>query len=98
MAKEIKEAIHLGHFLKEKRELAGLSQKDVATKLGYSTPQFVSNWERGISTPPLKTLKKIGDLYKVSPDELFNVTLNYQLQQMTFDLKKKFYGKKAASL
>lgn len=97
MAKEGKvSVIHLGKFLKERREKAGLSQKDVADKLGYSTPQFVSNWERGVSTPPLKTLKKIGDMYSVSADELFNVTLNYQVQQMTIDLKRKFYGKKAA--
>lgn len=96
MAKDSKQIIHLGQFLKEKRENVGLSQKDVADKLGYSTPQFVSNWERGISTPPLKTLKKIGDLYKVSSDDLFTVTLNYQIQQMTVDLKKKFYGKRAS--
>jgi transcriptional regulator with XRE-family HTH domain len=24
---------------------AGLSQRDVAEFLGYSTPQFISNWE-----------------------------------------------------
>lgn len=96
MAKESKQSVDLGTFLKEKRENVGLSQKDVAHKLGYTTPQFISNWERGISTPPLKTLKKIGDMYKVSADELFQVTLNYQIQQMTMDLKKKFYGKKVS--
>lgn len=46
----------LSVFLKEKRTCAGLSQWDVAKKLGYSSPQFVSNWERGLSDPPIMTL------------------------------------------
>lgn len=87
--------VSLAKFLKDKRESVGLSQKQVADKLGYTTPQFVSNWERGVSSPPLKTLKKIGELYHVSPDELFKVTLETTIQQVTVDLKRKFYGRKA---
>ncbi len=87
--------VSLAKFLKEKRENVGLSQKQVADKLGYTTPQFVSNWERGVSSPPLKTLKKIGDLYDVSADDLFRVALDSTIQQVTIDLKRKFYGRKA---
>jgi transcriptional regulator with XRE-family HTH domain len=87
--------VNLAKFLKDKREIAGLSQKQVADKLGYSTPQFVSNWERGVSSPPLKTLKKIGELYHVSADDLFKVTLETTIQQVSMDLKRKFYGRKA---
>lgn len=87
--------VSLAKFLKEKRENAGLSQKQVSDKLGYTTPQFVSNWERGVSSPPLKTLKKIGELYHVSADDLFKVTLESTIQQVTMDLKRKFYGRKA---
>jgi transcriptional regulator with XRE-family HTH domain len=87
--------VSLSKFLKDKRESAGLSQKQVADKLGYTTPQFISNWERGVSSPPLKTLKKVGELYHVSADELFKVTLETTLQQVTQDLKRKFYGRKA---
>jgi transcriptional regulator with XRE-family HTH domain len=94
----LKKDVNLGKYLKEKREGAGFSQKEVADKLGYTTPQFVSNWERGVSQPPLKTLKKIGEMYKVSSDELFNVTLNHTIHEVTTDLKKKFYGRKAANM
>jgi DNA-binding XRE family transcriptional regulator len=83
----------LAVFLKEKRIVAGLSQKDVALKLGYSTSQFISNWERGISQPPLATLRKIAELYKVSADEMFNVLLKSTITQVEIDLKKKFYSK-----
>lgn len=85
----------LAVFLKDKRIVAGLSQKDVALKLGYSTSQFISNWERGISQPPLATLRKIAELYKVSADEMFNVLLKSTISQVEIDLKKKFYTKEA---
>ena len=86
----------LAVFLKDKRIVAGLSQKDVALKLGYSTSQFISNWERGISQPPLATLRKIAELYKVSADEMFNVLLRSTISQVEIDLKKKFYTKEAS--
>ena len=41
--------MNLGDYLKSKRENASLSQGDVAKKLKYTSPQFISNWERGIS-------------------------------------------------
>ena len=37
--------------LKKMRLKAGLSQRDVSTALGYTSPQYVSNWERGKSHP-----------------------------------------------
>lgn len=76
-------------YLKQKRELAGLSQKQVSDKLGYTTPQFISNWERGISTPPMKTVKKIAGLYSIPVDEIFNLLLQETLQQVTLDFKQK---------
>lgn len=82
----------LAQFLKEKRTQSGLSQKDVATKLGYSTSQFISNWERGISQPPISTLRTLANMYNVSADQMFNVLLEETMVQVQSDLKKKFYG------
>lgn len=48
-----------GDFLREKRMKAGLSQKEVALGLGYTTPQFISNWERGLSNPPISSIRKL---------------------------------------
>ena len=59
--------------LKKFRMNAGLSQKDVSEALGYSTPQFISNVERGISYLPIKDLKKISELYKLNFEELLEV-------------------------
>ncbi|HEX7673273.1 MAG TPA: helix-turn-helix transcriptional regulator [Bdellovibrio sp.] len=92
---QMKQKNMLADFLKQKRIAAGLSQRDVADKLGYSTPQFISNWERGVSHPPINALKRLGDLYKVSAEDLFEVTLNATIQEVTQDLRKKFATSKA---
>lgn len=80
----------LGKFLKEKRIRAGLSQRGVSKKLGYSTPQFISNWERGVSMPPIDVLKKLGEMYHISADELFEIALNAKVIEVTEDLKRRF--------
>lgn len=43
----------IGTFLKSRRIERGLTQAELAKALGYSSPQFVSNWERGLCLPPL---------------------------------------------
>ncbi|WP_413291143.1 helix-turn-helix domain-containing protein [Bdellovibrio sp. HCB337] len=89
-ADENKTVSKLSVFLREKRMRADLSQAKVARILGYSTAQFVSNWERGISEPPLETLKVLAKLYSVSVDEMFEVVLKSTIQKVTEDLKEKF--------
>ncbi|MEQ1875682.1 MAG: helix-turn-helix transcriptional regulator [Bdellovibrionia bacterium] len=64
---------NLGTFLQEARTRSNLSQWDVAKKLGYTSPQFISNLERGISSPPLKVLKVLVDMYGISSKELLDV-------------------------
>lgn len=87
----------LADFLREKRIESGYSQMDIAKKLGYTSAQFVSNWERGLSSPPIHTLKKLSELYKIQPDKLFDIALKTMISQVTVDLHKKFYGKKGKS-
>ena len=65
----------LGSYLQEKRIKAGLSQGAVATKLGYSSPQFISNFERGLCAPPLNKLKTIIDLYDLNSEEVIKIVL-----------------------
>lgn len=83
----------LAVFLKDRRVQSGLSQKEVATQLKYSTSQFISNWERGISQPPLNTLRKLAEIYKINADEMFQVLLKTTIAQVEIDLKNKFYSK-----
>lgn len=65
----------LGEYLQTKRAKAGLSQGDVATKLGYSSPQFISNFERGLCAPPLNKLKMLVQLYDMSGEEVMKLMM-----------------------
>lgn len=60
----------LGEYFQSKRIASGISQKDVAGKLGYSSPQFVSNWERGLCAPPTEALTTLIRLYDLSAKEV----------------------------
>ncbi|NJL25860.1 MAG: helix-turn-helix domain-containing protein [Calothrix sp. SM1_5_4] len=68
----------LGQYLKEVRENSELTQADVSQKLGYTSPQFISNIERGISVVPLKTLARMVSLYKVNPETVVKIILESQ--------------------
>ena len=85
----------LAEFLKLAREKAGLSQRQIADDLGYQSAQFISNWERGISSPPMKTLKQLGELYSVSAEDLYEIMVEDTLRRVEADLHREFYGAKA---
>jgi len=74
------------NFLKKLREGAGLSQAEIAKKMNYSTPQFISNWEREVSYPPLNSIKKLASILGVSPD----LILDYVEEKERAQLEAKF--------
>ena len=55
--------------LREHRKAMGLSQEELAEKLGV-TRQTVSKWENGTAMPDLKKLTDIANLFNSSMDEL----------------------------
>lgn len=56
----------IGKLFREKRIKSGLSQAEIARKLKIK-PQFVSNWERSISSPPLRLYKRLGKMLEINP-------------------------------
>ncbi len=70
------------------REKAGLTQREVSDALGYSTPQFISNVERGRCSFPIQKLSKIKRLYKVSADQVINLVLAEEKTALLKVLKK----------
>ena len=64
-----------GNQWKSLREKAGLTQRDVSDSLGYSTPQFISNVERGRCRFPVQKLPRIKKLYKLSTDQVIELFL-----------------------
>jgi transcriptional regulator with XRE-family HTH domain len=83
-----------GEFLKNARLRAGLSQRDVADHLKYQSPQYVSNWERGLTTPPGRTLRKLADLYQIPAEELYEVILEHMFELTRESLHHDFFGKR----
>lgn len=56
--------------IKELREEFGLTQKELAAKIG-NVQRNVSNWENGSSEPDCETLVRLADVFGVTMDELF---------------------------
>lgn len=86
--------------IKEQRESYGMSQTELAGKLGVSK-QSVSNWENDNIQPSIEMLIKIAKLFSVTTDyllgldsrqfiEITGLTLNQikHIQVLISDLKK----------
>ena len=79
--------VKLGKYLKAKRMEADLSQGEVAKHLGYSSPQFVSNIERGASVIPIATLGRMVRLYNANPADVEKIILVSQEKILLEDLR-----------
>lgn len=65
----------IGERIRKYREELGISQKELAQRLGVSNSR-VSNWEQGINRPDANILADICRALNVSPSELLNVRLS----------------------
>ncbi len=63
--------MNLGNNLFNARKKSGLSQEDVAEKLGVSR-QTVSKWETDETLPDIRQAKRMALLYNLSLDELIS--------------------------
>lgn len=64
-----------GERIKYLREKKGLTQKDVATKLGLE-PAAISKYELDMREPNIEAIKKLATLFNVSIDYLLGRTSN----------------------
>ena len=74
----------LGHNLFQARKKSGLSQEEVAEKLGVSR-QTVSKWESDETIPDIRQSKKMAVLYGISLDELIDFDLDIKVIQEAID-------------
>lgn len=74
--------MNIGNSLFHARKKCGLSQEDVAEKLGVSR-QTVSKWETDETLPDIRQSKKMAVLYNMSLDELIEFDIDVkEIQQI----------------
>ena len=76
----MKKTANNGTQWKNLRERAGLTQREVSDALGYSTPQFISNVERGRCRFPIQKLPKIRKLYRLSVEQVVELIVKEEKQ------------------
>ncbi|MBE6533954.1 MAG: helix-turn-helix transcriptional regulator [Ruminococcaceae bacterium] len=62
--------VDLGNYLHDRRCMLEYTQEDVAAIINISE-RTLRNIEYGLTSPDLKTIMKLWDLYDLSADELF---------------------------
>jgi transcriptional regulator with XRE-family HTH domain len=80
----------IGDVLKAARLALGLSQADLANRLGYSSPQFVSDWERGYSSLPMKMLVRIAQELNLDRDKLFELLLDFSVERLRQNMLNEY--------
>lgn len=86
----------LGENIKAHRDRLGMTQEELGSKIGV-TKMTVSQWERGMMSPKVEKIRRLADIFMVSPADLMaddiNVTNNKVItrlaSQMTNDEQAK---------
>ena len=76
--------MNLGNSLFHARKKRGLSQEDVAEKLGVSRPT-ISKWETNETVPDIYQSKRMAMLYNMSLDELIDFDIDIREIQEVID-------------
>ena len=69
-----KAKLELGQMIYKYRIKRGMTQLELANRLGYDSPQFVSLFERNLSKVPLETLGELIVILKI-PEALARMQL-----------------------
>ena len=73
--------MELGKKIKQYRFKTGLTQEQLAEKLGIGA-QSVSKWENAVAMPDITTLPLLAEIFGVSIDDLFDLTTEQRLNRI----------------
>ena len=62
---------YIRNNLREHRKRLGLTQRQVADRIGFESTDRISRWEKGLTFPHITNLGNLCRLFKVSPDALY---------------------------
>ena len=86
--------LKLGIYLKDLRTAAGFSQGGMGKALGYSTPQLVSNWERGMCKIPLAKINDFATLVKFDSKKLKEHFIQILVEDYERELREELFPTK----
>ncbi len=78
--------MELGKRIRQLRFKAGLTQEQLAEKLGV-VPQSVSKWENAAAMPDITSLPLLAEIFGVSIDDLFDLTAGQRLNRIEHRLE-----------
>ena len=73
--------MELGKKIRQLRYKVGLTQEQLANKLGIG-PQSISKWENGVSMPDIATLPLLAETFGISIDDLFDLSNEQRLNRI----------------
>ena len=73
--------MELGKKIKQYRFKSGLTQEQLAEKLGIGA-QSVSKWENSVAMPDISTLPLLAEIFGISIDDLFDLTTEQRLNRI----------------
>ncbi|MBQ2111228.1 MAG: helix-turn-helix domain-containing protein [Clostridia bacterium] len=73
--------MELGKKIKQLRFKAGLTQEQLAGRLGIG-PQSVSKWENAVAMPDITSLPLLAEIFGVTIDDLFDLTAEQRLNRI----------------
>ncbi|MCM2281315.1 MAG: helix-turn-helix domain-containing protein [Bdellovibrionaceae bacterium] len=79
----------LSAFLRDKRIELNMTQLQASRALGHSSPQYISNFERGLCEPSLETAMKLCELYGIPRKQLYEIMVELYQQEMSDKIFKK---------
>lgn len=76
----------IGEFFKQSRQTAGVSQAKLSKILGFKSPQIISNWERGLCSPPLNCIAKMIEVFNLEAFEVIDFMTQANRKYLTRQL------------
>ena len=81
----MRKKMKLGKFLSSRRALMGLTQEELALKIGVSK-SAIAKWETNGGLPDRDNLRKISEVMNVSLDELHRIIKSDDYPDIDFDI------------
>ena len=81
--------VKIGKYIASKRKSLGMTQKQLAEKLGMSD-KSVSKWERGVCLPDVSVYKELCSILGISLNEVSGWR-RYSLKEYNSEVRNKYY-------